>query len=180
MATSRPKSGVTEYTATTGAGSLTLTGAAPGFRGFVSADDGLSYPYAIYQEGTAFETGRRLLHPCLAPARPHHHPGQHQRHHDAAEPRRRHQGSHHCHPRRAGGDVGRAATSWSADQIFNSNRLYLDDGNSWIEATVGRYLRMFLSSTQAIDINYNSGLTYFQIIATNESGSRGTGARSAA
>ena len=57
MAVSKPKSGVTEYTATTGTGPLTLTGPAPGFRGFVSTDDGLVYPYAIYQAGQAFETG---------------------------------------------------------------------------------------------------------------------------
>ena len=57
MATAQPKSGVTEYTATTGTGALTLTGAAPGFRGFVSADDGLLYHYAIFQDQTTFETG---------------------------------------------------------------------------------------------------------------------------
>ena len=57
MATTQPKSGVTEYTTTTGTGPVTLTGAATGYRGWVSADDGKVFHYAIRQAGTTFEVG---------------------------------------------------------------------------------------------------------------------------
>lgn len=169
MATTQPKSGVTEYTTTTGTGPVTLTGAATGYRGFVSADDGKVYHYAIRQAGTTFEVGvgtydhdsRQLTRTTIKANK------------DGT-----------TNPLNLGAGTKEVSIvlpaeltamldsvgEWAADQHWNGYRQYLDaDQDSWIDCATDDVLKAYLNAILVLQMSSDT-LTLF---GTDDTASEG-------
>jgi hypothetical protein len=171
MPTAQPKSGVTEYTVTTDTGPVTLTGPATGYRGWVSADDGRVWHYAIRQAGTTFETGRGTYD-----------------HASRTLSRTTVLGNKNgtTSPLNLGGGTKEVSITlpgelvamldcvgeWEADQHFNGQRLYLDSAQtSWIDMASTGVFKLYIESILVSQTTGNLGnLTLF---GTNDTATEG-------
>lgn len=171
MATTQPKSGVTEYTTTTGTGPVTLTGAATGYRGWVSADDGKVFHYAIRQAGTTFEVGVGTYD------------------HDSRQLTRttiRANKDGTTSPLNLGAGTKEVSIvlpaeltamldsvgEWAADQHWNGYRQYLDaDQDSWIDCATDDVLKAYLAAIQVLE--FSGGAGSFTLIGSDDTAGEG-------
>lgn len=171
MPTTQPKSGVTEYTTSTGSGAVTLSGAAPGYRQFVSADDGKMFHYAIRQAGTTFEVGRgtythssRLLSRDTVFGNIN----------GTTSPLTLGDGTKEVSIVLPGEMVAMldCVGEWAADQRFNGKRLYLDaDSDSWAEASIDDTLQLYLDS--ALHLLLSAGTGVLRVYGYNDTSAVG-------
>lgn len=169
MATTQPKSGVTEYTTTTGTGPVTLTGAATGYRGWVSADDGKVFHYAIRQAGTTFEVGvgtydhdsRQLTRTTIKANKD-----------GTTSPLNLGAGTKEVSivlPAELTAMLD-SVGEWAADQHWNGYRQYLDaDQDSWIDCATDDVLKAYLNAIQVLELGFDS----LTIIGTNDTAAEG-------
>ena len=156
MPTTQPKSGVIEYTITTGTGPVTLTGAATGYRGFVSADDGKVFHYAIRQALTTFEVGvgtydhdsRQLTRTTIKANKD-----------GTTTPLNLGAGTKEVSivlPAELTAMLD-CVGEWAADQHWNGYRQYLDtDQDSWIDCAEDDVLKAYLGAIQVLQITNNT------------------------
>ncbi len=171
MATTQPKSGVTEYTTTTGTGPVTLTGAATGYRGWVSADDGKVFHYAIRQAGTTFEVGvgtydhdsRQLTRTTIKANKD-----------GTTSPLNLGAGTKEVSivlPAELTAMLD-SVGEWAADQHWNGYRQYLDaDQDSWIDCATDDVLKAYLNAIQVLE--FSGGTGGFTFIGSDDTASEG-------
>lgn len=171
MATTQPKSGVTEYTTTTGTGPVTLSGPATGYRGFVSADDENVFHYAIRQAGTTFEVGVGTYD------------------HDSRQLSRttiKANKDGTTSPLNLGAGTKEVSIvlpaeltamldcvgEWAADQHWNGFRQYYDvDQDSWIDCATDDVLKAYLAAVQVLEVSGGAGS--FTMIGTDDTATEG-------
>lgn len=171
MATTQPKSGVTEYTTTTGTGPVTLTGAATGYRGWVSADDGKVFHYAIRQASTTFEVGigtythssRQLSRTTIKANKD-----------GTSSPLNLGAGTKEVSivlPAELTAMLD-SVGEWAADQHWNGYRQYLDtDQDSWIDCAEDDVLKAYLAAVQVLEVS--GGLGNLTLIGSDDSATEG-------
>lgn len=160
MAT-QPRSGIIEYTATSGTGTLTLTGAVDGWLGLSAADDGETYDYAIYQGGTAFEVGtgvythgtrtftRDTIYNNISGTQSAYNFGSGTKEVSVVCPAERTAMLH-------------VPGRWLEDQYFGGKRIYLDaDEDSWIEIATDDTWKLFLNSVRVLECTGGLGNLLF-------------------